>query len=247
MSDLDAIRAKLKSPVKFKAKDHSYHLNGKKLINVGSLTKRFKEPFDSEYWAAKKAKERGVKPEVVLAEWAAKGRKAASDGTAFHNYAQFVMTGKGRKPAFSEAVIPKIIAFDDWWAVTKDKLVVVACEVVLHSTDYGICGTTDIVAFSNITNRLHILDWKTNEKFATTSDYNKWLLNPFAHLPECALSEYSLQVGLYKLMAEWLTGEKFGDSYVMHVGQKITPHKAHNVEKPWLDALKNLWTREPKK
>lgn len=238
--NLEAIRAKLKSPVEFKAKDHSYHLNGKLLTNVGSLVKRFKEPFDAGYWAAKKAKERGVKPETILAEWAAKGRASASDGTAFHNYAQFVMTGNGRTPALSKAAAPKAAAFDAWWAKSKDKLEIVACEVVLHSTNHGICGTADVVAFSRITKLLHILDWKTNEKFATTSDYGKWLFNPFAHLPECALSEYSLQVGLYKLMAEWLTGEKFGDSYVMHVGQQITPHKAHNVEQPWLEALNNL-------
>lgn len=241
--NLDAIRKKLKSPVKFNEAEHSYHLKGKKLINVGSMVKRFKEPFDSGYWAARKAKERGVKPEVVLAEWKAKGDIANAKGHRFHAHAQFRMTGKGRLSDTPEAK-----AFDAWWEVAKAHLEVVACEVVLHSERHGISGTTDLVAYSHKTKLLHIFDWKTNAKFETESAYGKWLFNPFAHLQECALSEYSLQVELYRLMAEWITEERFGDSYIMHVGApvsktettsaiKITAHRAHNLTEQWQEVL----------
>lgn len=230
--NLDTIRKHLKSPVKFNEADHSYHLKGKKLINVGSMVKRFKEPFDSEYWAAKKAKDRGITKEAILAEWMAKGDIAAKEGSRFHAHAQCRMTGKGR---LSDT--PKAKAFDAWWGTAKVNLDVVACEVVLHSEKHGLSGTTDLVAFSHKTRALHIFDWKTNEKFETESRYGKWLFNPFAHLQECALSEYSLQVELYRLMAEWLTGERFGDSYIMHVGEKITPHRAHSVTEQWQQVL----------
>jgi hypothetical protein len=244
--NLDAIRKKLKSSVKFNDADHSYHLKGKKLINVGSVVKRFKEPFDAEYWAAKKAKERKVKPEVILAEWKAKGDIACAKGHRFHSHAQFRMTGKGTPSATPEAR-----AFDAWWEAAKKNLEVVACEVILHSERHGISGTTDFVAYSHKTQMLHIFDWKTNGKFETESAYGKWLLDPFGHLPECSLSEYSIQVGLYRMMASWLTGERFGDSFIMHVGEPIletkttcgitiTPHKAHNVTEQLTKVLEKL-------
>jgi hypothetical protein len=244
--NLEAIRKKLKSPVKFNDDDHSYHLKGKKLINVGSVVKRFKEPFDSEYWAARKAKERGVKPEVVLAEWKAKGDIACAKGHRFHSHAQFRMIGKGTPSATPEAK-----AFDAWWDTAKVNLEVVACEVVLHSEAHGVSGTADLVAYSHKTKTLHVFDWKTNGKFETESAYGKWLLNPFGHLPECALSEYSIQVGLYRMMASWLTGERFGDSFIMHVGEpqpvsptasgiRITPYRAHSLTDQLTEVFEKL-------
>lgn len=239
--NLEEIRKALKCPVRFDEEKHRYFLKGKRLANVGSIVKQFKEPFDSDYWAGRKAKERGITKAAILAEWKAKGDVANAKGTRFHTHAQNRMLGKR-----TTCDTPEARAFDVWWEEARKNLEVVLCELILHTDEYGISGTADLLALSRKTGLLHIFDWKTNGKFETDSKYGKRLLPPFSHLPECSLSEYSLQVGLYRLMAEWRLGMRLGDSYIMHVGEvnpgtvNITAYKAHDVTGHWQQALKAL-------
>lgn len=227
--------ALLNNGVVFNAGEHTYHLKGRLLRGVSGIVSRYKEPFDAEYWAAKKAKERGCEPEVLLDEWAAKARKACDEGTEFHEHAQFQIEKKGKT---SDAAKPKL--FDPWWNAAREHLVPVACEVVLHNEEHGIAGTADLIAYSTKTALFHVFDWKTNGKFTTESDYNKKMLKPFHNLPESSLSGYSIQVGIYRYMARKLSGLPFGDSWIMHFGEKLTPHRALNLDAEIEKALKNL-------
>ena len=232
MIDLDEVRARLNNNrVKFEEDGHKYTIDGRRLINVGSYVGKFKHQFDADYWAEKKAKQRGIAKEAVLAEWRAKGEIAANNGTALHQYAKLKLTG-GRCKVKTE----KARAFDDWWATANKSLVPVACEVVLFDEEAGVSGTADFIAYSSKTEKLHVFDWKTNEKFTTESSYRKWLLPPFDNMPECALSEYSLQVSLYKVLARAMTEEEFGHSFIVHIGNVATPHRAIDVS----DRLEDL-------
>jgi hypothetical protein len=72
-------------------------VHGKRLKYATSVTrylKNFETPFDSEYWAARKAKEAGISKEAMLAQWSEKARKAILKGNALHLYLENQYTGE---------------------------------------------------------------------------------------------------------------------------------------------------------
>jgi ATP-dependent exoDNAse (exonuclease V) beta subunit len=225
----------LKGDVVFNPKEHTYHLNGKLLRGVSGIVKQFKEEFDSDYWSKRKAKERGVSQEAVLKEWADKAQKACDEGTEFHLHAQFRLEGKGQ-----ESSSPKAQAFDRWFKEAGLFIVPVGCEVLLWDETLGIAGTCDLLFYSTKTKLFHILDWKTNGKFEVTNRYHRNLKHPFANLLDCELTGYSIQIGIYKRMAQRLIGCPLGQSWIMHVGEKVTPHRALSIDKQIDTALKSL-------
>lgn len=231
---IEIIRESLKTPVVFNEEEHTYHLNGKQLTGVSSIVKKFKEEFDSDYWSKRKAQERGVTQEAMLAEWKAKADKACAEGTEFHLHAQLRIEGKGK-----ESNSPKAKAFDKWFEDSSRFIVPVGCEVILWDEGLGIAGTTDLIFYSTKSRRFHVADWKTNGKFETESRYRN-LKPPFQHLPDCELSGYSIQVGIYRRMAARLTGLDFGASWIMHVGERVRPHRAIELDKEIDKALKKL-------
>jgi hypothetical protein len=232
---LEIIRDSIKTPVVFNEAEHTYHLNGEQLRGVSSVVKQFRKPFDSHYWSAYKAKQRGVAQEVVKAEWEAKAKKACDEGTEFHLHAQLRLEGKGK-----ESSSPKAKAFDVWFAHARLHLVPVKCEALLFSEEHKIAGTTDLIAFSTKSKLFHVFDWKTNGKFETTNSYGDRLLAPFNQLEDCALTGYSIQVGIYRKMAQQMTGLPFGDSWIIHIGETVTPHRALNLENEINAALARL-------
>ena len=210
-----------KQRLAFDAATHTYTLDGRRLASVGEVVKRFKPPFDADYWADYKARQRGVSAEVVKAEWAAKRDASCESGTALHEHVRVVVTGGKSRLATSQAV-----AFNAWWRGARKNLEAVAVETPVWSKALGIAGTPDLIARSRKTGKLHVLDWKTNGEFTTENKYGDRLLPPFDDLPACCLTEYSMQVSLYRVLAEQRHGEAFGDGYVLHVGEKATPHRA---------------------
>ena len=54
----------------------------------------FKQEFDSGYWSEKKAKERDITKEEILAEWKYKSDYSCEKGTLFHEYAENYLNNK---------------------------------------------------------------------------------------------------------------------------------------------------------
>lgn len=232
---IDIVRDSLKGGVIFNEENHTYHLNGKELRSVGSIVKSFADEFDSDYWSKRKADERGVDQEVVLKEWLDKAQKACNEGKEFHSHAQLKLEGNGK-----ESSSPKAKAFDKWLEDASRFIVPVGCEVILWDEELGVAGTSDLVFYSTKSKSFHIADWKTNGKFETSSRYRERLHRPFNRLDKCALSSYSIQVGIYRRMAQKLTGIEFGDSWIMHIGEEVTPHRAIRLDNEIEIALKKL-------
>ena len=216
----------------FDAATHTYTLGGRRLASVGEVIKRFKPPFDADYWADYKAKQRGVAVEVVKAEWAAKRDASCEAGTTLHEHARAVITG-GK----SSLATPAAKAFDTWADKSAKNLYVQAVEEPVWDAELGIAGTPDLVARSFKTDKLHVLDWKTNGEFTTENAFGDQMLPPFEDLPACNLVEYSMQVSPYRMICERLYDEPFGDGWILHVGETVTPHRALNLGKRLLAAL----------
>ena len=72
--------------------------NNKVYISVSQLLKRYKEPFDSDFFASKIAKRDGKTKEEVLKEWKDKTQAACDKGVEIHTiFEEYLTTGKVSK------------------------------------------------------------------------------------------------------------------------------------------------------
>lgn len=73
--------------------------------------------------------------------------------------------------------------------------------------DTKICGTLDMLVLNEQTNELEILDFKTNKRMQLQSKYGNFF-HPFDKMPECEITEYTIQLNLYKYFIEKYTSLK---------------------------------------
>lgn len=183
--------------VDFDADTHTYTgPDGQLLISVTTLLKDYKQPFDSDYWSKRKAKERGVDQAVVLAEWKAKSVASCDHGTKIHEGIEDFWNGKynwntNPLPELFVRYLSTIYLPADHWA----------SEYRLADLAAGLAGTADFIIFDPATKSFWIWDWKTNEKIRTDNIYQR-LAAPLDYLPECELIIYALQLSIYAAMLE---------------------------------------------
>ncbi|MFN9952367.1 MAG: hypothetical protein ACK55I_04645, partial [bacterium] len=77
----------------FEEESHSYTFNGIKYDSVTTFLKRFKVPFEREYWIKRKSREMGIEPSVLESEWAQKANTATELGTRVHKWIEDFWTG----------------------------------------------------------------------------------------------------------------------------------------------------------
>lgn len=229
------------SQISFDKATHTYSLNGQQLTPVSKVIGKLKSPFDSDYWAQRKANERGVSKEVILKEWDDNRKASMEMGTRVHEYIERVLLGKEPPkddPMLGWNKLREMLAFDKFWAWAKTQFKPVFVEWVVGDPAMGIAGTCDVL-FQNINTGRHFLcDWKTGKKFNTTNRFQN-LLDPFTHLQDCELNYYSLQSSLYRMIIEGNAGFELEDGYIVHLspdGQSFV-HKAVDLReelKTWL-------------
>jgi hypothetical protein len=207
------------SAIKFDKRSHTYHLDGRRLPSVTSLVNRLKPPFDSNYWARRKAEERGVEPAAILAEWEQKRQEGFRRGTAVHEYIAGVLEGKWTPD--TPCMItrqPEMTAFDA--ALKRFRrdmdIIPVHVEWIVGDADLGFAGTLDALMYSEISKQFHVFDWKTGDKFRSSNRFQT-LLPPFTDFDECESVTYSMQVSLYRLAIERNTDLAMGNSWLVHL------------------------------
>lgn len=208
-------------PVYLEHETHTYINTDKPDLVYKSVTTilgEYKKKFETEKMAARTAKTRGLTTEEVLAEWQQINDDANVFGTAFHEILENYL--KNRlfyipKDDFERHVIQKFVE-----CCTKHRLLKtfdkynkykVTPEKILHiefNENEGIAGTTDVLEDVN-DDYFNIFDFKTNKIFNYYSKYNEKLLPPVSHLDHCELNDYTLQISMYALMYERLSGRKF--------------------------------------
>jgi hypothetical protein len=111
-----------------------------KLTSVSTIISLLKEKFDADYWAEKKAKERGITKEEILKEWEDKKIKSQERGTAFH-------LEKEKEALAKKGAVPAIVrenglkqSFD-----LKSLTPGVYPELIVYSLLHNAVGTADIV------------------------------------------------------------------------------------------------------
>jgi len=209
----------------FDETQHKYTnpLNNKVYISVSQLLKKYKEPFDSDFFASKVAKRDGKTKEQVLEEWNKNTLAACNKGTEIHNiFENYLNTGKVEKKNKKYIVELKKV-FD------KNEYKKINSELILHNDTYEVAGTSDIVADVN-DEYFDVLDFKTNKKFLFYSKYGKYLKHPLNNLQECQYNDYSLQLSLYAFLYSNQTNKKVRQiSILYHDGSQF-----HRYPVPYL-------------
>ncbi len=63
---------------------HSYHFDGREMTSVTTLVEDCFPKFDKNYWAARKALQEGVDPDMILDRWDREAQHARDLGTMMH-------------------------------------------------------------------------------------------------------------------------------------------------------------------
>jgi len=208
--------------IRFYESTHKYYIGDQELLSATHVISTLKQPFKKDYWAKRKAEERGIPVQEILAEWDANRDQSIARGNRVHAYIQNTLEGAIDDPflALNEK-LPEELAFDNLWDKIRDRVTISGCEWVVGDEELGVAGTVDAFFLNEETDTYHIWDWKTGKRFAESNQYQK-LKPPFDDLDECELNVYSLQVSLYRLIIERNTFSKYkeiADSYIVHFQQ----------------------------
>jgi len=186
---------------------HKYTYKGNPVKTyVTQLIDTFQEPFDKDYWSKKKAKDRGITQEEILAEWQRKSDISANTGTQFHAFMENSLAGKNTP----------IIPIDDniknevlqryellkplgskFINDSRHNLIPIKSEVIIGLQD-KIAGQIDQLFFNKASNEIEVWDWKTNKEIKTKNSFRKNMLKEFCNYNECEFIHYSIQLGIYK-------------------------------------------------
>lgn len=202
--------------ITFIEKTHSYLIDGQPINgpSVTKLLKRFKKKFETETVAARVAKRTKTTLEQVLADWELNNLYSTTIGSMLHKYIEnyycnkriefegnFSGLGLYEKNKILQN-LPILIKYFQNFYNDNPHLLCIKNELVLGDlNDSNVCGMMDLLAYNTITDKIEILDFKTNKKMELSSPYGN-LLYPFDTLSEGELNEYSIQLNTYKYILE---------------------------------------------
>lgn len=203
---------------------HVYRYSGEKFDSVTTFIKNFKEPFNADYWAGVKAAERGISKEEILNEWKQKGDYAGDLGTEVHQWIEDFLSGLNPPYPNGDEKLSRVEKFESIYRSKLHLFTPIKSEVKVFSKKWRLAGTIDqlFVFYDQKEGRFKVIvgDWKTNKEFKTPDTRSgtfKKLLRPFNDLYENHLSEYSIQLSLYRLILEE-SGIETDSAFLCHIG-----------------------------
>ena len=197
----------------FKEKTHQYfNEEGQEYISGTTFLHKFQVPFEKEKFAEMKASKLGITKEEVLAMWKQNSIEACKFGTKTHLIMENYIIGKEKNDEYSHLYesFEAIVADDFKWAKK------VWSEKLLHSDEYKIAGTADLIIEHNDF-EFSIGDFKTNKKIDFSNNFGQRMLDPISHLSDCNYNLYSLQLSLYAYLFSKISGKKCRKIFLMHL------------------------------
>jgi len=225
------ITASGKKPPKFRKKGHKYTKDEIEYTSVTTFVHSFFTPFDSKGISKFVALNRRKKGEKVTATQVRKEWKAmADDGSTVHKQIENYVL-KGEKPTHPKAMQGAICLEQTRW-MDKEKYILNP-ELIIWSDKLKLCGTSDLV-IENGSNKLSIVDWKTNREIRKTAR-DKGNCEPVKDIDNCNYMQYALQLSTYAYIMETEFNFKIDTLHLMHLqdGQfvnYVVPYLKDTVE-----------------
>ena len=207
---------KVKHPVEnvdltFYPEEHVYmDDDGCRYTSGTTFVKEHFPEFDSSATAKRVAARENRLETEILSEWAHTAKEACDYGTLVHEYAEYRIHKIIGSASLSEpASIPRaasekeVIAFaavDKAIPMLQASYELWTPESIIFDPVFNLAGTMDIPGMNPKTGALFVGDWKTNKKLENESKYNQQGLKPIAHMSDCNLNHYALQLSLYAWM-----------------------------------------------
>jgi len=196
--------------IAFIEENHKYVSINEENINWVSATSfigKFKQPFNADEVAekvtkSKKSKWYGMTKQEILDAWKAEADRAIELGNWYHNQREsdLLEFDKIERHGKEVPIIRPIIENNMKLAPNQKIEDGVYPEHFVYLKSHGICGQSDLVEV--VDGYVHITDYKTNKEIKTKS-FTNWegisqrMLDPVAHLDDCNLNHYNLQLSLY--------------------------------------------------
>jgi len=177
---------------------HKYTYDGKQFESVTKFIQRFHKPFDQDFWSKKKAEETGVDQSEILEQWKQLNERANFVGTSTHNWIENYFNRIHQDIPVDLDVVDRINKFNLIYAEHLHKLEPLKFEQRIFSKKWKIAGMVDSLFLYK--DKLVMVDYKTNKNFTIENPYGEKLLEPFQEYNKCHLTEYSIQLSLYKLI-----------------------------------------------
>ena len=209
----------------FEEGSHTYRYRDIQFDSVTTFLKKFKEPFNRDYWIKEKARQRGVDPSVIENEWTEAGNKATSLGSRVHKWIEDFWSGENPELPEDADFLERVNKFKSIYELKFKNLIPLKSELKIFSRKWRIAGTIDqpFLMWDSSRNKMIFIigDWKTNKEFKHDEHpkgrYKK-LLRPFNTLYENHHNEYSIQISLYRLILEEELGIETESGFLVHIG-----------------------------
>lgn len=199
-----------------------------KYTSVTTFVKKYSIEFPKERLAIRCALKDCRTVADVIAEWDMKGAYARLLGTEVHSVMEHLWKEDENEPNYEamreydgmiEDFKYRKSICEDLYSKMKQIYVPIANEIIVNDPALGLAGTIDFVAYNKRTDTVDILDWKTSKQFAIKSGKTT-MKAPFDHFPNTNVSEYSLQLSLYKYIVEKYTDLKIGELRLFQIPKK---------------------------
>jgi len=209
----------IQNEVYLRKEDHKYFdSKGKTYSSVSHVLNSVEEGFDAEKISrqvAGKGKYAGMTADQVKAQWKGIGTDSANHGTSIHDALEHFGKNYELKEEHTHLMPMVQSIIGDYRPYKK-----VHDECVLYHPDYMIAGTADkILEINTRKNIVDIEDYKTNNRKGIVyfNEFNKFKLHPVSHLSDCNFNRYTLQMSIYGLMYEKLTGGQVRALWIRYI------------------------------
>ena len=207
--------------ISFQEDGHIYLLDGKRqLTPVSSVYGKFFKPFDTDYWAERKAQGTPMTAAQLKEQWECNGQMASFAGTHLHKQIEEYLNG-------DDYMAPMCRFTYDGEFIHENKIIAIDKEIeffhkFVNNVDFtpfrtewrvfdeelGMAGTIDLIC-SREDGTFEFYDWKRSrsliDEYGNVCKANKFDdrgINGLEHIQDCAYWHYALQQNLYKHIVE---------------------------------------------
>lgn len=201
--------------------DHASHIytdtTGKTYTSVSHVLNTVEEKFDEETMSrncAGKGKYVGLTQAQVKAQWRKTANESMGHGTKIHEELERYSKTFQVEDKAMEPFVKDIHATYNDYVRTYD-------ECVLYHPDYMVAGTADKILLPTSRSKyVDVCDYKTSLNKGGIEYFNKYgktLKYPVEHLQACSFSRYTMQLSLYGVLIENLTGKQIRHMWIRYI------------------------------